>query len=215
MRIVFGTRVLDSEGNAVGTVRSVVLHPQTRQIDGLVVHQGLRKSREVVVPMAKVASTEAPLRLALKAADLADLPLFNPAHLRRMPDHWNMPVGFDERDLFMVGGSGWMEAVMSPEQTSPEVSGTPAYVTDKDSAQDPAEPDIVKGTAVYDSKGSRVGDVEAVDADPASGKITWIVVRRGHLFSKDTTVPASVIKSVTDRVTLNVTADAAKRLESA
>ena len=40
MLVPFGTRVVDSEGKPVGTVRHVVLHPNTRQVDGLVVHQG-------------------------------------------------------------------------------------------------------------------------------------------------------------------------------
>jgi len=214
MRIAFGTRVVDAEGKAVGTVRCVVLHPDTRMVDGLVVHQGVVKSREMIVPMAKVAGTDVPIRLALKAADLASLPLFNPEHLRPMPDHWDVPAGFDEREFFVVGGDPWSEAALPFEQTSPAVSGTPAYVADEDSAQDPAEPDIARGMAVYDSTGRRVGDVESVDIDRASGKITWIVVRRGHLFGRDTTVPASLIKSVTDRLTLSAPAEAAKKLEA-
>jgi sporulation protein YlmC with PRC-barrel domain len=215
MHIAFGTRVVDSEGKAVGTVRYLVLHPHTQQVDGLVVHQGIVRSREMVVPMAKVASAAPPIRLALRAADLESLPLFNPEHLRPMPDHWDMPLGFDERDLFMVGGGGWMEATLPFEQTSSAVSGTPKYETDTDSVNyDLPEPDIAKGMAVYDSTGRRVGDVESVDFAQASGKITWIVVRRGHLFARDTTVPASLIESVTDRVTLSAPAEAAKKLES-
>jgi len=216
MRIAFGTKVVDSEGKGVGTVRCLVLHPDTRQIDGLVVHQGVVRSRELVVPMAKVASMEKPVRLALKAADLDSLRLFNPAHIRPMPDHWDMPIGFDEQDLFMVGGATWAEATLPFEQTSPEVSGTPKWEKDTDSTDyDAPDPDIAKGTPVYDSAGKRVGDVESIDIDQASGKITWIVVRRGHLFARDTAVPASLIKSITDRVTLNAPSEAAKKLESA
>jgi len=216
MHIAFGTRVVDAEGKAVGTVRYVVLHPETKQVDGLVVHQGVVKSRELVVPMAQVASADAPIRLGLKAAELESLRLFNPAHLRPMPDHWDMPMGFNERDLLMVGGGGWLAGTLPFEQTSSAVSGTPTYVTDTDDANyDPREPEIAKGMAVYDSLGQRVGDVESVDIDQASGKITWIVVRRGHLFGRDTTVPTSLIQSVTDRITLRAPAEAAKKLESA
>ena len=66
---------------------------------------------------------------------------------------------------------------------------------------------------VYDRDGQRVGDVEAVEIDGASGRITRIVVRRGFLFVSETTVPASLIESVTDRITLRAGVDDAKKLE--
>ena len=57
-------------------------------------------------------------------------------------------------------------------------------------------------------------EVEAVDLDPASRRVTRIVVRRGRLFRTETTVPAGVIASVTDaRITLRTPADELKKLE--
>ena len=215
MHIPFGSRVVDAEGKGVGTVRYVVLHPDTKQVDGLVVHQGIVRSREVVVPLAKVASTDAPIRLALKRSELDNLQLFNPAHLRKMEDHWDMPAGYDEREFFLVGDGSWAEAELPFERTSHSVSGTPEWVRDRDSIEDPPEPDIARGMPVYDSAGRRIGDVDAVDIDGASGKITWVVVRPGHLFAKDTSVPASLITSVTDRIMLSAPAETAKKLESA
>jgi sporulation protein YlmC with PRC-barrel domain len=215
MLVRFGTRVVDCEGRAVGTVRHVVLHADTRQVDGLVVHQGVVRSRELIVPVGKIADAGEPIRLALTASDLETLPLFHAEHLRPMPDHWEMPAGFDERDLFLVGGGGWTEGGLPFMETSPTVSGTPAYVQDKDSIEDPAEPDIAVGMTVYDSMGRRVGNVESIAIDQASDKITWIRVRGGFLFARESTVPASLIKSVTDRVTLNASSEAVKRLEPA
>ncbi len=215
MLVPFGTRVVDSEGKAVGTVRYVVLHQDTRQVDGLVVHQGVLKSRELVVPIGKIANAGQTIQLSLRASDLETLPLFHAQHLRPMPDHWEMPAGFDERDFFMVGGSGWTEATLPFMQTSSTVSGTPAYVQDEDSVRDPEEPDIAAGMPVYDSMGQRVGDVESIGIDQVSDKITWIVVRRGHLFARESTIPASLIKSVTDRITLNASTQAVRRLEPA
>jgi sporulation protein YlmC with PRC-barrel domain len=184
-------------------------------VDGIVVHQGVMRSREVVVPLSKVASTDQPVRLSISREDVGNLPLFNPVHLRKMEDHWDMPVGFDERDFFLVGDGAWAEATLPFEPTSHEVSGTPEWVRDEDSVEDPPEPDIQRGMAVFDSAGTRVGEVESVDLDQASGKIAWIVVRRGHLFGRDTSVPASLIQSVSNRITLNTTAEAAKKLEPA
>jgi sporulation protein YlmC with PRC-barrel domain len=173
MLVSFGTRVVDSEGKPVGTVRYVVLHPNTRQADRLVVHQGVVTSRELIVPMDKIANAGGTIQLTLRAPDLETLPLFHAQHLRPMPDQWEMPVGFDERDFFMVGGGGWTEATLPFMKTSPTVSGTPAYVQDEDSVADPEEPDIAAGMPVHDSTGQRVGDVESISIDQASDKITW------------------------------------------
>ena len=67
---------------------------------------------------------------------------------------------------------------------------------------------------MYDNAGQRIGEVEAVDLDPASRRITRVVVRRGKLFRRETTIPAGVIASVADdRITLGVGADEVKKLE--
>jgi sporulation protein YlmC with PRC-barrel domain len=213
MLVPFGTRVVDSTGAGVGTVSRLVLHHASRQVSGVVVHQGVFDRREIVVPVGKVAAFGDEVRLSLRASDLAGLDLFHSEPLQAMPDHWDMPMGFDQRDFFLVGGGGWTEAVLPFETTSPSVSGTRAYVRDEDAAAEPVEPDIAAGMHVYDRDGRRVGDVEAVEMDEASGRITRIVVRRGFLFGSETTIPASLIASVSDRITLRTGGDAAKKLE--
>jgi sporulation protein YlmC with PRC-barrel domain len=213
MLVPFGTRVVDSTGKGVGTVSRLVLHHASRDVAGVVVHQGIFDRREIVVPVGKVTAFGDEVRLSLRAAELAGLDLFHSAALQAMPDHWDMPMGFDQRDFFLVGGDGWTEAVLPFESTSPSVSGTRAYVREQDAAAEPGEPDIAAGMHVYDRDGRRVGDVEAVEIDGASGRITRIVVRRGFLFGSETSIPASLIESVTDRIALRAGADDAKKLE--
>lgn len=213
MLVPFGTRVVDSTGKGVGTVSRLVLHHASRQVSGVVVHQGILDRREIVVPVGKVSAFGEEVRLSLRASELAGLDLFHSPALQVMPDNWDMPMGFDQRDFFLVGGDGWTEAVLPFEATSPSVSGTRAYVRDQDAADEPVEPDIAEGMHVYDREGRRVGDVEAVELDQASGRITRIVVRRGFLFTSETTIPASLIASVTDRITLSSGPDVTKKLE--
>ena len=119
----------------------------------------------------------------------------------------------DQRDFFLVGGNAWTETVLPAETTSPGVSGTPGYVRDRDTADEPAEPDIAVGTHVYDKAGQRIGDVEGVEIDEESGRITHLVVRHGHLLGKETDIPASLVGSVTDRIALTVASDVVKKLE--
>lgn len=215
MLVHFGTIVVDSHGHPVGTVRHVVLHAESRQVDGVVLHQGVVRTRDLVVPIGKIADAGRPIRLNMPASQLDTLPLFRPEHLRPMPDHWDMPAGFDERSFFLVGGGSWAEATLPFTATSPAASGTPAYVRDKDSVEDEQEPDIAIGMRVYDNTGRHVGDVDSISIDQTSDTIAWITVRRGPLFGRETTVPASLIASVTDRVTLNAPSQAVKRLEPA
>jgi sporulation protein YlmC with PRC-barrel domain len=213
MLVPFGTRVVDAEGKAVGTVRYIILHPDTQQVDGFVVHQGVIRSRELIVPIGKIANVGQTIQLTLRASDLGALLPFHPRHLRPMPDHWDMPAGFDERAFFLVGGGAWTEATLPLMQTSATVSGTPAFIQDKDSVEDPDEPTIATGMPVYDSLGQHIGDVESVSIDQDSEKITWIVVRGGRFFAREQMIPASVIKSVTDRITLPASAPSIRRLE--
>jgi uncharacterized protein YrrD len=214
MLVPFGTHVLDHDGRSVGTVSRLVLHPSTQQVVALVVQQGVLNRREVVVPLNKVASAGKEVRLTVRAAELAGLGLFNSEPLRPMPDHWPMPAGFDLRSFFLVAGDGWTEAVLPFVLTSPTVSGTPAFIRDPDAAKDQKEPAIAASTPVYDRKGRRVGDVGAAEIDPASGRITRVLVRQGLLFGRETAIPAGLLESVTDeRVTLRVEADDLRKLE--
>jgi sporulation protein YlmC with PRC-barrel domain len=64
----------------------------------------------------------------------------------------------------------------------------------------------------YDNAGQRIGDVEAMEIDPTSGRITRVIVRRGVIFRTETAIPASVIASVGDRITLSVGADEVRKL---
>ena len=215
MLVPFGTRVVDNTGKGVGTVSRVVLHSGSRQASGLVVHQGVLDRRQIVVPIAKVASFGDQVRLTLSASDLAGLDLYNAESLQIMPDQWEMPTGFDQREFFLVGGDGWTEAVLPFERTSAAVSGTPAVIEDSDTPAEPREPVISASEEVFDKAGEKVGEVAGVELDPASGRIVRIIVRQGTLFRGETAIPASLIAKAGGRITLSASADEVKKLERA
>ena len=112
MFVPFGTHVVDRNGNTVGTVSRLVLHPQTREVVALVVQQGLLDRRKVVIPLNKVAAFGDEVRLVLSASELASVDLYDSHALRPMPDHWPMPAGFDLRSFFLVAGDPWTESVL-------------------------------------------------------------------------------------------------------
>jgi sporulation protein YlmC with PRC-barrel domain len=214
MLVPFGTHVLDRDGKSVGTVSRLVLHPESQQVVAIVVQQGVLDRREVVVPLGKVARFGDEVRLDVRASELAGFGLFGAPSLRPMPDHWPMPVGFDQRSFFLVAGDGWTAATLPFQLTSPAVSGTPAYVADSDAPERGTEPALAAETAVYDNAGEHIGEVEGAGLDPVTGRITRVIVRRGRLFGRETTIPAGVIASASDdRITLSVGAGEAKKLE--
>jgi sporulation protein YlmC with PRC-barrel domain len=96
--------VVDTDGKAVGSLKHLVLEPQSRQVVGFVVHHGILNRLDVVVPLSKVAAFGEEVRLALHADEIDDLQIFHAPHFQVMPDHWEMPLGFDQRDFFLVGG---------------------------------------------------------------------------------------------------------------
>jgi sporulation protein YlmC with PRC-barrel domain len=212
MLVPFGTKVVDADGSAVGTLKHLVLDPQSRQVASLVVHQGTLNRREVIVPLGKVSAFGEDVRLALHADEIDALERFHAPHYQVMPDHWEIPLGFDQRDFFLVGGGGWAAAELPFETTSPTASGTPRFFVDPVPTEDQEEPDVAAGTHVYDSAGQRVGDVESVEFDPVSGKINRITIKRGFLFHTEVTIPASMIGSISDRIALNVNAETVKSL---
>lgn len=64
-----------------------------------------------------------------------------------------MPIGFDQRDFFLTGGSGWTSAVQPFEPMSSAVPGTPASIRDRDTPLEPREPDVSAGTPMASATG--------------------------------------------------------------
>jgi sporulation protein YlmC with PRC-barrel domain len=65
---------------------------------------------------------------------------------------------------------------------------------------------------VSSKDGQRVGDVEAVEFDETSRRIVRITLRRGFLFAHETSIPASLVESITDRIVLRTGTEAVRKL---
>lgn len=215
MRVPFGAKVVTSDHKDAGKVKRLVLHPESREIDGIVVHVGVLHQRDFIVPLAHVSVSDDTVVLKKSAAELSDYPIYNPEHFIKMPQDWEMPATFDNRDFFLVGGDGYLESLLPMQVVTPEVSGTPRYVRDEyDDLQDPSEPAIKEGMDVYSSDGHKVGDVSGVSVDTDTGRVTAVTVKHGFLFSKEeVTIPASMIARVGKTIDLNATAEQVKALE--
>ena len=124
MLVPFGTHVLDKDGKSVGTVSRLVLHPDSREVSAIVVHQGIVNRREIVVPLSKVASFGDEVRLSLSTSELAGFDLFGAPSLKPMPDHWPMPAGLGPSGIFRNAASEHTETpvVFGPAATGQRTS---------------------------------------------------------------------------------------------
>jgi len=113
--------------------------------------------------------------------------------------------------FFVVAGDDWTESVLPFVLVSSAASG---FIPEPAVPERARKPVIAKATPVHDAGGQLVGDLDGVELDPASARITRVRVRQGRLFRRELAIPAGVIASVAeDRITLSVRADVVKKLE--
>ena len=116
--------------------------------------------------------------------------------------------------FFVVAGDDWTESVLPFVLVSSAASGVPGFIPEPAVLERARKPVIAKATPVHDAGGQLVGDLDGVELDPASARITRVRVRQGRLFRRELAIPAGVIASVAeDRITLSVRADVVKKLE--
>jgi sporulation protein YlmC with PRC-barrel domain len=57
---------------------------------------------------------------------------------------------------------------------------------------------LKEGTEVFTQEGKKIGEITRVVLDPDTKEITHVVVRRGHLFTKDRLIPAGLLEIDSD-----------------
>lgn len=192
-RIDIGADVIGSAGDKVGTVAYVVVQPPRMHVTDYVVSTGLL-GRDVVVPIDKVDHVaDGKVYLSLDANGLNQLDDYIEVQYTQPPQEWAPPVG---SFLYPAQSIVWPAGAYYPEASSVTVNTPQGSVG------------LHEGMDVESSDGHKVGAIKAIEEDPASGDVTEIIIKEGHLFSHDARIPASLIAEVHEgRVTLSVTRD--------
>jgi hypothetical protein len=162
-------KVACSDGHAGESVR-VIVDPDARRVTHLVVKERQRPHVERLVPVARVAdTTHGGIRLDCTREELAGMDPF---------------VVTEHRTVEMPSSAGGYA-------TMPVY--TPQTVDVKHERIPEGELALRKGMDVEATDG-KVGRIDELLADEASGEITHFVLRQGHLWGqKDLVVPVSVI----------------------
>ena len=177
-----GAPVLTAEGE-VGRLKYVVVDPGAEVVTHLVVERGRLLRHDIVVPAGWVEHADAQgIRLNAKMADLEGLPEFREAEFWA-PDPTARPVcGHPPADTRI-----WI----SPYGSMPTPRST--WILHR-VRLGIGEDDILirRGLPVYTADGDRVGTVDHLLVDPATHRVTHLVIHRGRWLSQGEDYIASI-----------------------
>jgi uncharacterized protein YrrD len=217
MKIELGAKVSTTDDREIGTIDKLILDPETGDVHSIVVHKGMLFGRDIEIPLdAIVGQRDGMVQIQYTTDQLDDLPRF-------FEDSYTTPP--PERSTEYASGYGYpVGSLLWPSRWSGPISGEPyghdaiGEVRDEVAtmhlAQDLSNAVIEEGSEVRSRDGEKVGEVHRLVFDPATGRPTMLVVRKGFLFTEDVEVPAGLISSVDDdKVYLDIRHDELKRYQ--
>jgi uncharacterized protein YrrD len=195
MQVDIQAPVYSRDGTHVGKVDRVVIEPDAKLVTHIVIHKGTWLSRDVVVPMDSVERTDTKgVYLRLGPAEVEALPDFVEVEWAVPAEGWVPPPGYFE------------SVVLWPPYFSQ--SAAPTRERQNIGAHEVA---VTEGTDVECTDG-KLGVVDQVVLDAATGRLEGVVVRQGFLLTHDVVIPAAwIAQTDANVVRLNVTKDQVAR----
>lgn len=222
MQFKQGVGVRMSDGKSVGQLDRVVIDPRTKEVNYIVVRQGVFFTTDKVVPLTLVASAEEDgIVLREDAGDLEQLPAFEERYYVPVDEPTIAPQG--GAATAGVGAAGAPRLYSYPPVLGGEAAGLGGHVNTQTSLgalsiQQPvverterAIPDdnvaIRSGARVVAADGQQVGSVEQVLTNPNADQVTHFVISQGLLFKERKLVPVGWVSQIgEDEVQLAVDA---------
>lgn len=228
MHIELGRPVMSRDGKRIGTVDQLVLDPNTREVQAIIVHRGWLLSEDRIVDreLIDAVAPDGTVWLTLDAERTGELPLFIEAEFVRLtaeeaaslPYVW--PSGGGLGPIPLLWGTPAREPVVPDLGAAPYEPGggtlpssvppiTPPVEVESSLPQEAVR--IDRGTAVIASDGERLGKVEHVHLNE-DGEIVSLAVDPGLFGGEHLHIPAEWIAEITeDAVRLSVDAVTARR----
>jgi len=196
-----GAQVRCRDG-AAGTLRMVVADPHTRRITDLIVEKGHRQEQDRVLPVSIVErATDEDIYLSIDSRELTDYPRYREAEMAAPVTDWKGSRYRAENVRYRLSpyGSVTSESVL-PMILYQVQEGIPSTVET-----------LERGTPVYGEDG-RLGTVDHILAEPESGEISHLVVRR-RAAADCRVIPATVIENLREvGITVRASADELARI---
>jgi len=187
-----GAEVMASDGEPLGSVAYVVVQPPRLHVTNLVVSTGSLLGRDIVVPVDAVEQAgEQRVHLSLTKEQFAAQPDYVDVEYQRPTQDWQMSgLGYPGSTVL------WPTGTYFPQPESVTVNAPAGTVG------------LHEGMDVQSVDGHRVGSIDGLETNPATGDISAIVVKHGFLFTHDTLIPMEEIQGTgNDIVTLRTSHD--------
>ena len=202
MRIDEGDRVVSADGNELGSVKRVVVHPGTFEVTHVVVSGGLLRDERVIETEALRERDESTLEVT-RAVDADALPAFEERHV--------IPVETSAADLPARNPVAWYYPY-GMAGVSPAFAAVPSQPTEV-TRNVPAETNaLALGAEVVSSDREKVGSVEEVITDD-DDNLRSFIVSSGWIFKDRTMIPIDWVAAVEEEaVRLSVRKDVLEAL---
>lgn len=211
--------VIGSDGTKVGTVDRIIIHPDTLEIDGFVVHEGTIFTHDRIVEEEFVDRIDADGNIVLNitADQESELPELAKRRvteaeggtLDRLSEMNYMATPSAAGQVMVLSepvDDRYAPAPDSPMQPAP--SDPPAMTEETNLPENTVT--LEEGTDVVDVNGQKIGSIDEIIYDDGD-QLQAIVIEDGLIFKHHFRVSASWIDSMThEAVTLNRTAEEAR-----
>lgn len=225
MRVELGDHVFSQDGQDLGTIKHLILNPDDRRVKTVVVEKGLLLHNDIEVPLDALQSADeargGQVYIAYTSEQARSLPHFD------ITQYTPVPAQDTELGAYPTGGLLWGGGYVAQPFAGagypmgagvlPFAAPLMAYGGDMNEMvgqaneqslevreyrrhEDETNAIISEGDQVLSRDGETVGAVHSIVVDTVSGKPTALVVRKGLLFTHDTTLLADSIASVDDGV---------------
>lgn len=223
MQIGMGEHVRSQDGQDIGRVKYLVLDPPTGQVKKIVVEKGLFLPDDIELPVEALQTMEGKhILLRLTADEVKGCPRFDPSQYMGPPPEAPYPTIGSPFGGFLwplaYPATSYMPGVYPvpiplPQDVDSEGNPIPSEVAQRERQADLANAVLSAGSDVVTQDGQKIGELDQVLFDSATGRPTALRVRKGILFHKEIEIPAERIASADDDVILlNITKEQAEKL---
>jgi sporulation protein YlmC with PRC-barrel domain len=198
-QFVLGTRATCSDGFC-GTVRRMILDPDTRTVTHLVIgpRHASADGRLVPLALAEAMTGEVSLRCTRAEFDRLD-----PAQEITVVGTVGHDGGYDASEA--VQGYGDVSALWVGGSVSGMGIGMSQPVAIISDTVPPGETDLARHDRVH-AKDGEIGQIEGFVVDRGDHKVTHLLLKEGHLWGrKEVAIPVSAVASMENGIQLNMT----------